>query len=58
MESLTSVTALSLAIVGLVEDNAVRQALPLHAEATVRAHLAEVGNLPARIAADLLKLTK
>ncbi|OGG40609.1 hypothetical protein A2118_02025 [Candidatus Kaiserbacteria bacterium GWA2_50_9] len=46
-------TALSLGIVGLIEDNAVRQGLPPHAEATVLAHLAAVGNVPERVAADL-----
>ena len=46
-------TALSLSIVGFIEDNAVRQGLPPHAEATVRAHLAAVGNIPERVAADL-----
>lgn len=50
-------TALSLSIVGLIEDNAVRVELPLHAEAAARAHLASVGDLPARIAADLLNLS-
>jgi glycosyltransferase involved in cell wall biosynthesis len=38
-------TALSLAIVGFIED-------------TVRAHLASVGDIPARIAADLTSATK
>jgi len=46
-------TALSLGIVGFIEDNAVRQELPWHAEETARAHLASVGDIPARIAADL-----
>ena len=46
-------TALSLSIVGFIEDNAVRQELPRHAEDTARAHLASVGDIPARIAADL-----
>lgn len=46
-------TALSLGIVGFIEDNRVRQELPLHAEGTARAHLAAVGDIPARIAADL-----
>ncbi|HVB19800.1 MAG TPA: glycosyltransferase [Candidatus Paceibacterota bacterium] len=49
-------TALSLNIVGFIEDNAVRQELPRHAEETARAHLAAVGAIPARIAADLTKL--
>ncbi|MFZ2167324.1 MAG: glycosyltransferase [Minisyncoccia bacterium] len=51
-------TALSLDIVGLIEDNAVRQELPLHAEATVRAHLQTVGDLPTRIALDLMETLK
>lgn len=46
-------TALSLAIVGLIEDNAVRQELPIHAEAAARAHLAAAGDIPSRTAADL-----
>jgi glycosyltransferase involved in cell wall biosynthesis len=46
-------TALSLGIVGFIEDNAVRQELPRHAEETARAHLAAVGDIPARIVADL-----
>jgi glycosyltransferase involved in cell wall biosynthesis len=46
-------TALSLGIVGFIEDNSVRQELPRHAEDTVRAHLAEVGDIPARIIGDL-----
>lgn len=49
-------TALSLGIVGFIEDNAVRQELPRHAEETARAHLASVGDIPARIVADLAKL--
>jgi len=48
-------TALSLAIVGLIEDISVRTELPRHAEAAARAHLASVGDLPARIAADLAR---
>lgn len=46
-------TALSLNIVGFIEDTRVRLELPLHAEAAARAHLASVGDLPTRIAADL-----
>jgi glycosyltransferase involved in cell wall biosynthesis len=46
-------TALSLSIVGLIEDVTVRQELPIHAEAAARAHLAAQGNIPARIIADL-----
>ena len=48
-------TALSLAIVGFIEDNAVRQELPRHAEETARAHLASVGDIPSRIAEDLAR---
>ncbi|MFA6414369.1 MAG: glycosyltransferase [Candidatus Paceibacterota bacterium] len=48
-------TALSLSIVGFIEDNRVRQELPMHAETTVRAHLESVGDIPARIAADLAR---
>lgn len=46
-------TALSLSIVGLIEDNSVRQELPLHAEAAAKAHLASAGDIPSRIATDL-----
>lgn len=49
-------TALSLAIVGFIEDNAARQELPRHAEETARVHLATVGDIPARIVADLARL--
>ncbi len=48
-------TALSLAIVGFLEDTAVRQELPLRAEAAARAHLAAASDIPARIAADLTR---
>ena len=48
-------TALSLAIVGFIEDNAVRQELPRHAEETARAHLASVGDIPSRIAEHLAR---
>jgi glycosyltransferase involved in cell wall biosynthesis len=51
-------TALSLSIVGLIEDNAVRIELPLHASATALAHLASVGDLPSRICADLARLVE
>jgi len=51
-------TALSLGIVGVIEDTRVRAEFPAHAEATARVHLAAVGDLPARIAADLAKLTQ
>lgn len=51
-------TALSLNIVGFIEDMAVRQELPIRAEAAARAHLAAVGDLPSRIAADLAQALK
>jgi len=50
-------TALSLNIVGFIEDTAVRLQLPIHAEATARAHLVAVGDIPARIVADLSNAT-
>ncbi len=46
-------TALSYHMVGLIEDTAVRLSLPMHAEAKAKAHLAHVGNLAERVAADL-----
>ncbi|OGM92822.1 hypothetical protein A2935_03825 [Candidatus Wolfebacteria bacterium RIFCSPLOWO2_01_FULL_47_17b] len=46
-------TALSLHIVGLIEDNAVRHQLPIHAEAVALVHLTSVGDIPSRIALDL-----
>jgi len=46
-------TALSVSIIGLIEDNSVRVELPLHAETTALAHLASVGDLPSCIALDL-----
>lgn len=49
-------TALSLSIVGFIEDNTVRQELPRHAEETARTHLAEVGDIPTRIAEDLARV--
>lgn len=48
-------TALSLHIVGLVEDNAVRHQLPIRAEESARAHLANVDDIPSRIATDLAR---
>ncbi len=48
-------TALSYHIVGLIEDTEVRIALPMHAEPKARAHLAEQGDIPSRIADDLHK---
>lgn len=58
-------TALSLSIVGVVEDTSVRLELPMRAEASARAHLlqqdsrrgaAAQGDLPTRIAADLARV--
>jgi len=51
-------TALSLSIVGLIEDNAVRHQLPLRAEEAVRAHLANFGDIPTRIAKNLEQTLK
>lgn len=48
--------ALSRCIIELVEDSAIRQQLPMRAEAAVRNHLAAVGDLPTSIAADLRRL--
>jgi glycosyltransferase involved in cell wall biosynthesis len=48
-------TALSLGIVGILEDTQVRLELPIHAEAAVRAHLAAMGDLPSRIVEDLAR---
>lgn len=48
-------TALSLNIVGFIEDTAVRLQLPMHAEAAAREHLATAGDIPARIAADIAR---
>lgn len=47
--------ALSISIVGLIEDNAVRQKLRVNAEMSARAHLASAGNLSSRICADLAR---
>ena len=51
-------TALSLSIVGFLEDAGVRAALPIHAEAAARAHLAAEGNLAERIRDDLARIEK
>ncbi|TSC69899.1 MAG: group 1 glycosyl transferase [Parcubacteria group bacterium Gr01-1014_49] len=48
-------TALSLSIVGFIEDVSVRQELPRRAEAAARAHLATVGDVPQRIADNLAR---
>ncbi|MCX6787561.1 MAG: glycosyltransferase [Candidatus Kaiserbacteria bacterium] len=48
-------TALSLSIVGVVEDTSVRLELPMHAFDAARAHLAAQGDLSVRIAADLAR---
>lgn len=49
-------TALSLSIVGFIEDTLVRVQFPIHAEEAVRKHLASVGDIPQRIASDLARL--
>ena len=51
-------TALSLAIVGFIEDNAVRQELPMRAEIAARAHLPRAGNISARTALNLAETLK
>jgi len=50
--------ALSASIVNIIEDTFVRQQLPMHAEATARAHLAAVGDVSVRIAEDLARTLK
>lgn len=47
---------LSARIANLIEDTFVRQQFPMHAEATARAHLNVVGDLPTRIAEDLARV--
>ncbi len=49
-------TALSLNIVGLIEDTSVRLQLPIRAEAKARAHLAAAGDLTLRVVEDLVRL--
>jgi len=49
-------TALSLNIVGFIEDTRVRLELPIHAEAAARAHLSAAGDVSARIVADLARV--
>ncbi len=49
-------TALSLSIVGIVEDQGARVNLPIAAEAAARRHLAAQGDIPARIVADLTQV--
>lgn len=44
---------LSVHIASFIEDTSARQKLPMHAENAARAHLTSVGNIPARIVADL-----
>ena len=44
---------LSRHIITLIEDNTMRQELPVHADLAVRTHLALIGDLPTRIAEDL-----
>ncbi len=48
-------TALSLSIVGILEDTSVRMELPMHAEETARTHLEAQGNLAERIRDDLAR---
>jgi glycosyltransferase involved in cell wall biosynthesis len=48
--------ALALNITKVIEDNRIQQELPMRAEVAARTHLATVGDLPARIAADLARL--
>lgn len=48
--------ALARRIITVIEDNALRQELPVHAEIAARAHLAAIGDLPARIAEDLARV--
>jgi len=50
-------TALSLSIVGFIEDNGVRQDLPRHAESAALAHLASIGDLSTRIVDDLTRVS-
>ncbi len=49
-------TALSLAIVGLIEDTAVRHELPIRAETAVRAHLTAAGDISSRVVDDLSRI--
>jgi glycosyltransferase involved in cell wall biosynthesis len=51
-------TALSLHIVGLLEDNVIRQQLWFHAEQKAHTHLSATGDVPARIAADLERVAQ
>lgn len=48
-------TALSLAIVGILEDSGVRQGLIVHAEAAAHAHLESVGDIQTRLKQDFEK---
>ena len=51
-------SALSFAIIGLIEDTAARIGLSIRAETAAREHLASVGEVPARIVADLASLVR
>lgn len=51
-------TALSLAIIGLIEDVGVRLELPRHAAEKARTHLTTQGNLAERIRNDLARLVR
>ena len=48
--------ALALNISRLIEDNRIRQELPIRAEVAARAHLATVGDLSTRIIDDLMRV--
>lgn len=47
---------LALNITKIIEDNRIRQELPIRAETAARAHLAAQGDLPTHIAADLARM--
>ena len=51
-------TALSLGIVGIIEDDTVRQELPRRAEIAARRHLEAAGDLPVRIVRDLARASE
>ncbi len=46
---------LASCITSILEDNFMRQKLPIHADAAARAHLSSVGGVPTRVAEDLLR---
>ncbi|MHB8710412.1 MAG: glycosyltransferase [Minisyncoccota bacterium] len=51
--SVADPTTLSRQIIRIIEDNIIRQELPVRADLAVRAHLASIGDFPSRIAEDL-----